>query len=145
MGDMEQWLAQNWFDLLSSVGILFAVYTIHTDAKSRRVGNFLAITANYREIWKECLRNPGLARVLDASADVAGNPPTPTEELFVNLVISQMGSFYYAAKSDLVIKLEGSRKDMAQFLSLPIPKTVWIKARPLQNRDFVNFIDSATK
>ena len=76
---MEQWLSQNWFDLLSSVGILFAAYTIHTDAKARRVGNFLAITANYRDVWKECFRNPDLVRVLDASADVTGHPPTITE------------------------------------------------------------------
>jgi hypothetical protein len=142
---MEQWLAQNWFDLLSSVGILFAAYTIHIDAKARRIGNFLTLTANYREVWKECFRNPDLVRVLDASADVAGHPPTLTEELFVNLVISQMSSFYYAAKSDLIIKLEGSGQDMAQFLSLPVPKAVWQKAKPLQNRDFVAFIDSAAK
>jgi hypothetical protein len=142
---MEQWLAQNWFDLLSSVGILFAAYTIHVDAKARRIGNFLTLTANYREVWKECFRNPDLLRVLDASADVAEHPPTTTEKLFVNLVISQMSSFYYAAKSDLIIKLEGSQQDMAQFLSLPVPKAVWQKAKPLQNRDFVDFIDSARK
>src|ERR1700733_10810905 len=131
---MEQWLAQNWFDLLSSVGILFAAYTIHIDAKARRIGNFLTLTANYREVWKECFRNPDLVRVLDTLADVAGHPPTLTEELFVNLVISQMSSFYYAAKSDLIIKLEGSGQDMAQFLSLPVPKAVWQKAKPLQNQ-----------
>ena len=142
---MEQWLAQNWFDLLSSVGILFAAYTIHIDAKARRIANFLTLTANYREVWKECFRNPDLVRVLDVSADVTGHPPTLTEELFVNLVISQMSSFYYAAKSDLIINLEGSGQDMAQFLSLPVPKAVWQKAKPLQNRDFVSFIESATK
>jgi hypothetical protein len=142
---MEQRLAQNWFDLLSTAGILVAAYTIHDDTKARRVGNFLTLTANYREVWKECFRNPNLVRVLDPSADVAGHPPTLTEELFVNLVISQMNSFYYAAKSDLIIKLEGSGKDMAQFLSLPLPKAVWQKAKPLQNRDFVAFIDSAKK
>ncbi|HEY4258300.1 MAG TPA: hypothetical protein VGM66_13890 [Candidatus Udaeobacter sp.] len=142
---MAQWLAQNWFDLLSSVGILFAAYTIHVDAKARRIGNFLAIVSNYQDIWKECFRNPSLTRVLDPSADAAKQPPTPTEELFVGLVISQMSSFYYAAKSDPVVKLEGSRQDMAQFLSLPVPKAVWHTVKPLQNRDFAAFIDSALK
>jgi len=145
MGDMTQWFADNWFNLLSSVGIWFAAYTIHVDAKARRIGNFLTITANYRETWKECFRNPELARVLDDSADVAKQPVTPLEELFVGLVIAQMSSVYYASQNDLVIKLEGSRQDMAQFLSLPVPKAVWQKTKPLQNRDFVAFVESPSK
>jgi len=142
---MEQWLAQNWFDLLSSVGILFAAYTIHLDAKARRIGNFLAIVSNYQGVWKECFRNPSLIRVLDASIDVLKEPPTLAEELFVGLVISQMNSFYYASKNDLVVELEGSRQDMAQFLSLPVPKAIWQKTKPLQNRDFAAFVESAVK
>jgi hypothetical protein len=145
MGSMMQWFAQNWFELLSSVGILFAAYTIHVDAKERRIGNFLTIVSNYRDVWKECLRNPSLIRVLDPSADVMKQPPTRAEELFVGLVISQMSSFYYAAKNDLVVQLEGSRRDMAQFLSLPVPQAVWHTVKPLQNKDFAAYIDSALK
>jgi len=142
---MTQWFADNWFNLLSSVGIWFAAYTIHVDAKARRIANFLTIISNYRETWKECFRNQELARVLDASADVANKPVTSLEELFVGLVIAQMSSVYYAAQNDLVIKLEGARQDMAQFLSLPVPKAVWLKTKPLQNHDFVAFIESPSK
>ncbi len=145
MGDMAQWFAENWFDLLSSVGIVFAAYTIHVDAKARRIANFLTITSNYRQTWQECFRNQYLVRVLDVSVDVAKEPVTVFEELFVSLVIAQMSSAYYAAQGDLMIKLEGSGQDMAQFLSLPIPQAVWTKTKRLQNQDFVAFIDSSLK
>lgn len=142
---MAQWFAENWFDLLGSLGILFAAYTIHVDAKARRIANFLTITSNYRETWQECFRHQYLVRVLDASVDVKKDPVTPLEELFVGLVIAQMSSAYYAAQGDLMIKLEGSGQDMAQFLSLPIPQAVWRKAKPLQNHDFAAFIESSLK
>ncbi|HUZ08190.1 MAG TPA: hypothetical protein VMV89_11975 [Candidatus Paceibacterota bacterium] len=48
-------------------------------------------------------------------------------------------------KDDLLVKQEGSRRDIAQFFSLPIPKAVWIKTKLLQNQDFAAFIDSSLK
>jgi hypothetical protein len=142
MGDMTEWFAENCVNLLSFVGILFAAYTIRMDAKARRIANYLTLTANYRETWKECFRNQELIRVLDPSADVTKHPVTLREELFMGLVISQMSSFYYAMQDDLVINLEGARQDMVQYLSLPVPKAVWAKTKTLQNRDFVAFVES---
>lgn len=42
---------------------------------------------------------------------------------------------------ELVIKLEGLRRDVAQFLSLPIPKAIWEKTKVLQNDALVKFIE----
>lgn len=149
MGDMTQWLTENWFDLFSSIGIIgglwFTAFSLHSEAKTRRVANFLTITGNYREIWKEFLNQPKLARVLDASADEASQPVTAEEEIFVNMIILHISTTYYAMNDELVIKLEGSRRDIAQFFSLPIPKAVWSKTKPLQNQDFAAFIESSLK
>jgi hypothetical protein len=41
--------------------------------------------------------------------------------------------------------VEGLRRDIAQFFSLPIPKSVWGKTKPFQNDDFAKFIESALK
>jgi hypothetical protein len=46
-------------------------------------------------------------------------------------------------KDELVIKLEGLRRDVAQFLSLPIPKAVWEKMKALQNDSVVRFIEES--
>ena len=149
MVDMGQWLTENWFNLLSSVGIIgglwFTAITLHSETKTRRIANFLAITANYREIWKEFFHYPALARVVDPAADVEKQPVTPDEELFVGLVISQMSSVFYATRDELLIELEGARRDIAQFFSLPVPKAVWTKTKLLQNQDFAAFVESSLK
>jgi hypothetical protein len=102
----------------------------------------LTITANHREIWREVLISPGLACVLDQSAKLISHPPTPEEEIFVNQVILHTGSVYYAMKGELVVKLEGLRRDVAQFFSLPIPKAIWDESKLVQNDEFVAFVES---
>ena len=42
----------------------------------------------------------------------------------------------------LVVKVEGLRRDVAQFFSLPITREVWEKIKVLQNDDFVTFVES---
>ena len=149
MGDMGQWLAENWFNLFSSIGILgglwFTAVSLHSETKTRRVANLLTITINYREIWKEFFSTPELARVIDPAANVAKKPVTPDEEFFVNTVISHTSSVYEALKDELLIKQEGLRRDVKSFFSLPVPKAVWTKVKLLQNQDFAAFIDSSLK
>jgi hypothetical protein len=42
----------------------------------------------------------------------------------------------------LVVKVEGLRRDIAKFFSKPIPGEVWDKIKALQNDDFVAFVES---
>lgn len=153
---MAQWLAENWFNLISTVfgggGLWFTAFSIRKDAqarreeaKARRISNLLAITANYREIWKEFFSSLQLSRVIDPTADVATHPITPAEESFINLVISHTSSTYEALKEELLNRQEGLRRDVRSFYSLPIPQAVWHKTKPLQNQDFAAFIDSSLK
>ena len=73
MGVMAQWFADNWFDLFSSVGIvaslLFTAVSLHSETKTRRVANLLAVTANYSAIWKEFINEPKLRRLASAVGD----------------------------------------------------------------------------
>jgi hypothetical protein len=144
-----EWISQNWFYILSTIagfgGLWFAAFSIYEDAKARRVSNLLAITANHREVWKECFRNPELARVIDPAADVKKQPVTPAEEFFMSMVISHTSSTYEALKNELVTKQDGLRRDVRSFFSLPVPKAVWIKTKLLQNQDFAAFIESSLK
>jgi hypothetical protein len=146
---MSQWLAENWFDLFSSAGIIgglwFTAVSLHSETKTRRIANLLTVTSNYREIWKEFFNTPALARVIDPAADVTKHPVTPAEELFVGLIISHINSVFYASNDELVVKWEGLRRDVGLFLSLPVPKAVWRNTKPLQNQDFAAFIESSLK
>ena len=144
-----KWFSQNWFDLFSAAGIigglLFTAVSLRSEAKTRRIANLLTVTANYREIWKEYYANPQLGRVLDVSANVTEKPVTPEEELFVGQIIFHISNVFYALKDDLFVAQDGSRRDIAQFFSLPVPKAVWAKTKLLQNQDFAAYIDSALK
>lgn len=143
---IQEWIFQNIFNLLTAIGIIgglwFTAVSLRSEAKTRRIANLLTIIANHREVWKGFSNDSALARVLDASADPVKQPVTEAEETFVNLVILHISSAYYAMKDELVVKLDGLRRDVAEFFSLPIPGTVWEKSKILQNDDFVAFVES---
>lgn len=140
------WFVQNLFTILSSVGIIaglwFTAFSLRAETKTRRVANLLTVTANHREIWTEFLRNEKLARVADAGAEPMKQPITDVEMVFVNMVIQHINTVYYIMNDQLVIHFEGLRQDIADFLELPIPKSVWEKSKQFQNADFVAFVES---
>ncbi len=141
-----EWISQNWFNLFSGIGIIagiwFTAFSLRGDTKTRRIANLLSITANHREVWKVFLTSKELARVRDAAADTIKHPVTDTEQVFVTMVILHVNSVYYTLNDDLVVKYEGLRQDIAQFLSLPIPNVVWEKTKQFQNDDFVAFVEA---
>jgi len=140
------WFSNNAFDLISAIGVIaslcFTAVSLRSETKTRRIANLLAVTANHREVWKIFLHNKALARVRDASTNIATNPTTDAERVFVGMVIQHVNSVYQAMNDQLVVKLEGLRRDIAQFFALPIPSEVWEKLKPLQNDDFVAFVES---
>ena len=78
----------------------------------------------------------------DAHASIDKQPLTEAEQVFVTLVIHHGTRAYYAMKDQLVVKVEGLRRDLAQFLSLPAPRAVWERIKVLQNDDFVEIVES---
>lgn len=141
-----RWLADNSFNLLSAIGVIgglcFTAVSLRSETKTRRVANLLTITANHREIWKVFLTDEKLVRVTDALADTTKQPITEVERAFVTFVIMHMSSVFYAMSDQLVVKVEGLRRDIAQFFSLPIPREVWDKIKVLQNDEFAAFVES---
>jgi hypothetical protein len=140
------WLADNSFNLLSAVGVIgslwFTATSLRSETKTRRVANLLSITANHRELWKVYLSNKDFARVRDASANTIEQPVTEAERIFVGMMIQHLNTAYHAMNDQLVVKMEGMRRDIAQFFSLPIPREVWDKIKVLQNDDFVAFVEA---
>ena len=127
--------------LLTAAGLLFTGFALRSETKTRRVGNLLAITEGHRKLWTEFYHRPELRRVLDEHADLRQKEITREEEIFVNLAVLHLNSAFYAHKLGLVFKLEGLRRDISWFFSLPIPRTIWEKTKILQNDDFVAFVE----
>ena len=144
MGGLR-WIAENWVTALNAVGVVgglfFTAASFRSEARTRRVANLLTITKNHRDIWADFYRNRKLARVLDVSADVAKQPVSREEEIFVNLVILHLSSVFHALKDELVVNQEGLRRDVWSFFSLPIPVVVWERVKVVQNNAFVTFVE----
>lgn len=139
------WVTQNWFELLSTVGIIggliITAVTLHSETKTRRVANLLTLTQNHRELWKVFYQNVEMTRILDPAADPKSFPVNRGEEIYVNTVIQHVAAVFRAMKTDLTIKPEGIQQDVRTFFSLPIPRLVWDKIKPLQDKDFVKFVE----
>jgi hypothetical protein len=144
--EIGRWFANNAVELLSAFGIVGSLFittlSFRSEAKTRRIANLLSITANHRELWKAYLTDKELTRIRDVSAMTSKQPITEAERIFVTMVIQHLNTVFYAMNEQLVVKVEGMRRDVAQFLSLPIPREVWEKIKVLQNDDFVAFVES---
>jgi hypothetical protein len=141
-----QWVSDNWPSLLQNLGIvgglLFSAYSTWKNARSRQISNLIAITEQYRDIWGELYTRPELARVLERNVDLLKQPISREEELFVNLLLQHLDTVRHAMKVGMFVRLDGLRKDVQDFLSLPIPRAVFEKNKPFHNQDFIKFINA---
>ena len=140
------WISQNLSETLQNIGIVsgfwFTVYSIRKDAVERRIGNALTITQHHHSMWKELYDRESLARILEKDVPLDAEPITHQEHLFVTSLILHLDIARRATEANMFINLEGLPKDIEAFFSLPIPNAVWKKLRPLQDEDFVRFVES---
>jgi len=143
------WITAHWFDLLQTAGIVgglvFTGVIARRDERARAIGNAIAIKQQYREIWQELYDRPKLFRILKADVDLKSNPLTDEEELFVTQLILHLDTVFRAKQAGVFVEIGGLRKDVANFLSLPIPRQVWTKLKPYQDKDFVTFVENAAR
>lgn len=140
-----QWIGRFWFELIQSAGIvgslLFSAYTTRKDERARRVANLMTVNDEYRHIWRELYDRPRLSRVLKRDVDLSREPISDEEWLFVKMLILHLDTVRRAMKARMFVKIEGLRQDVRELFALPIPKAVWDKIKPFQDRDFVAFIE----
>lgn len=138
-------LRDNWFELLQSLGIItgffFASYSSWEEAKQRRVANRLEITKQHREIWSTLYSRPDLTRVIDSAADLAAQPVTHEEQLFVRSLILHLAAAFRASRAGMFKLPDELKTDIAIFFSHPVPRAVWEVTKHLQNADFVWFVE----
>lgn len=144
-----QWITTHWLDFLQSIGIVgglfFSGYNSRKEAHARGIANLIAINSQYRQNWGVLYDRAKHGRVLNTDVDIFKKPISEEESIFVTILILHLGTAYQAMKQGEFISLEGLKNDIKSFFSLPIPKAVWQKSKPLQNRDFANFVESSLK
>ena len=144
MGEAS-WIAEHWFDFIQTcgiiVGFLLTAYTLRKDEQARQVTNLVVANQQYREIWQQLYNKPGLFRVLKMDADLAVQPITDEEALFVRLLILHLHSVHRTMKVGMFVKLEGLQADVREFFSFPIPRAIWGRSKQLQDKNFVTFVE----
>jgi hypothetical protein len=144
---MGYWFTLHWYDLIQTIGIIgglvFGAVTEIKADRSRRITNLIAIKEQYNEIWRELFRKPGLARILKSDVDLEKSPATAEEQLFVKMLLLHLDTLRRTVNARMFVRMEEVQKDVRDFLSLPIPKFVWKDIKPFQDRDFVEFVESA--
>jgi len=142
---MPNWLSDNWFNILQSVGIigslLFTAVTLRTDARARRINNQIVTTEHHRDLLTQIYRNPNLARVLDDKANIDETPVTDEEKRIVALLILHFSTVYNAMRNRMLSKPHGLEKDIRWFFSIPISKSVWEGVKQFHDVDFVNYVE----
>jgi hypothetical protein len=143
---METWLAEHWFDLAQTTGIigglLFTALALYRDEKARMITNTIAVNEQYSQIWHEFYERPELARILKKDVDLNQQPVSNDEALFVKTLLLHLDVVRRTMAAGIFVKIQGLQKDIRDFLTLPIPKYIWDKIKPFQDRDFVAFVES---
>ncbi len=146
---MGEWFSGHWFDCIQTLGIvagfIFSAYTLRKDERARQITNTLEVSDRYGRIWQAFYDKPELSRVLQKDVDLKSKPVTDQEWLFVKMLILHLDTVRRAMNAGLFVEIKGLESDVREFFSLPVPQAVWHTVKPLQNKDFAAFIDSALK
>lgn len=147
--EIAHWIAEHWFDLLQTAGIVsgfvFTAHALHTESEARKIDNMIALNQEHTAIWKELYARPELSRITEERVALDTKPLSDEERLFVTFLILHLSVVYRAMKAKMFVSVEGLTKDVKEFFSLPIPKTIWKKIKSSQDKDFVRFVDSVTE
>lgn len=141
------WLDQNWFNLVQTFGIMAGLgctaLALRQEARGRRLGDYLTLAGQHRELWSEAHRRPDLARIFQAEVDLVGTPITVAEEEFLRLVVVHFNTGWQMALDGELNTLATLAVDARAFFSLPIPQAVWMMTRTARDPGFVQFIEEA--
>ena len=102
----------------------------------------IAVNGQYSQIWHEFYERPELARILKKGVDLNKQPISNDEALFVKTLFLHLDVVRRTMKAGIFVKIQGLQKDIRDFFTLPIPKAMWEKIKPFQDRDFVAFVES---
>ena len=141
------WLGGRWFELFQTFGLiatlLFTAHTIRRDERARKVSNLIDIAKLHRKVWRDAYEHPVSARLFEKDVNLEENPITQKELLFTKQLVLLLSIVYQADRAGMLVELEGLESDVREFFDHPIPREVWKRMKPYQNKDFVNFVETA--
>jgi hypothetical protein len=122
-------------------GLVFSGIALRNDTKARRVENHIKIVDGYREIWSAILSDPKLERILWDNLDLNANPISAAEDRLVRFIFQNVLLAFEARSVGQLGDIGNLEKDVTEFISHPIPKTVWKEIARFQPEIFRKFIE----
>lgn len=141
------WFHENWLNLAQTVSLLggglLAVAVFLRESRGRKLGHFLTLAQQHRDLWNEAHRRPELARIFQREADLVAYPITVVEEEFLNLVIVHFQTGWLFTHDSAFLNKKNMAADAHEFFSLPLPRAVWNSTRSARDPKFVRFMEKA--
>ena len=122
-------------------GLVFSGLALRNDTRARRIENHIKITDGYREIWSSLLTNPELNRIGQNGIDLTRNPVTPPEDRLVRFIFQNVMLALEARNAGQLGDIGNLEKDVAEFISHPIPRAVWKEIARFQPESFRKFVE----
>ena len=145
MGIFAVWLSEHWAIFLQSVGVVgglvFTGYNLRQNARIKRIDTLIQLTAQHRSIWLKYLDSPALKGVLRENRDIAEEPPTDEETIFVNLATLHLWTSIAAARSGIFPEFAGQERDIEEFFKLPVPRAVWENTKEFRDPAMVRYVE----
>lgn len=140
---MFQKILADWLEPVGIIaGLFFSGIALRNDTRARRIENHIKISDGYREIWSAQVADPKLDRILWSSIDLAANPISPAEDRLVRFIFQNILLAFEARQAGQLGDIGNLEKDVAEFVSKPIPKAVWKEVARFQPETFRKFVES---
>ena len=121
--------------------LLFSGIALRNDTKARRVENHIKIVDGYRQIWSAILSDAKLERILWDDLDLSANPISAAEDRLARFIFQNILLACEARSVGQLGDIGNLEKDVAEFISHPIPKSVWKEIARFQPEAFRKFIE----
>ena len=139
------WLGANWFNIVQTVALIvtlaIATSALRSSGRAAEGSNMLAILTSNREVWSQLTTNPKLQSVMRPATNANGDV-SDEEYTFFLQVINHVRVVFELAQIGGINPVQGTRRDVHDFMNWPVFKAAWDKAKDYQNADFSQFIDN---
>jgi len=143
---MWHWIAENGFPFIQTLGVagglFYAGRSFEWDRRTRETEIFISITEAHRDIWKNLVEHPKLARILDPHANLRTAPITVEEKRFVTLLYVHLSAVHQAIENGIYKSSPGMEEDIRHLIRLPIPASVLQEILPYQTPAFQAYLES---
>jgi len=136
-----------WFTFLQSGAIitsfLFAAWAALREIRSRRLSNYLQLTAYHRDLWQLTFEHPTILDVFSHETNLQVKELDPFQRRFLNFLFLHISCSFELQLSNSLIRIEQLEYDVADVMSYPTIKNFWEENKRFYNNNYIMFVENA--